>query len=141
MVNDQQVILAAEITNAAPDFGQLAPMFQATMRNLAEHNVAESPEVLLADAGYWHHPQMQAITEQGVEVLAPPDGNMREGKRRGWQDGVYQQMRDKLSTDRGRELYAQRKSQSSRCSGRSNTTGTSTGSCEEAGPLPYLNGG
>ena len=33
---------------------------------------------------------------------------MREGKRRGWEDGVYQQMRDKLSTDRGRELYAQR---------------------------------
>ena len=67
------------------------------------------PEVLLADAGYWHHPQMQAITETGVEVLAPPDGNLREGKRRGWEDGVYQPMRDKLSTDRGRELYAQRK--------------------------------
>jgi hypothetical protein len=108
-VNDQQVILAAEITNAAPDFGQLAPMFDATIRNLAEQSVTESPEVLLADAGYWHHPQMQAITETGVEVLAPPDGNMREGKRRGWEDGVYQQMRDKLSTDRGRQLYAQRK--------------------------------
>jgi len=35
VVNDQQVILAAEITNAAPDFGQLAPMFEATMRELA----------------------------------------------------------------------------------------------------------
>jgi transposase len=108
-VNDQQVILAAEITNAAADFGQLAPMFDATIRNLAEQSVTESPEVLLADAGYWHHPQMQAITETGVEVLAPPDGNMREGKRRGWEAGVYQAMRDKLSSDRGRELYAQRK--------------------------------
>jgi transposase len=109
VVNDQQVILAAEITNAAPDFGQLAPMFSATMRELAEQGVTEAPEVVLADAGYWHHPQMQAIHETGVEVLIPPDGNMREGKRRGWEDGVYQQMRDKLSTDRGRELYAQRK--------------------------------
>lgn len=108
-VNDQQVILAAEITNAAPDFGQLAPMFDATIRNLAEQSVTDTPEVLLADAGYWHHPQMQAITETGVEVLAPPDGNMREGKRRGWEAGVYQAMRDKLSSDRGRELYAQRK--------------------------------
>jgi transposase len=108
-VNDQQVILAAEITNAAPDFGQLAPMFAATIRNLAGQGVTDEPEVLLADAGYWHHPQMQAITETGVEVLAPPDGNMREGKRRGWEAGVYQAMRDKLSTDRGRELYAQRK--------------------------------
>ena len=108
-VNDKQVILAAEITNAAADFGQLAPMFNATMRNLAEQGVTDTPNVVLADAGYWHHPQMQAITETGVEVLAPPDGNLREGKRRGWEDGVYQQMRDKLSTARGRELYAQRK--------------------------------
>ena len=108
-VNDQQVILAAEITNAAPDFGQLAPMFEATMRQLAEQGVTETPEVVLADAGFWHHPQMQTIEQQGIEVLVPPDGNMREGKRRGWEEGVYQQMRDKLSTDRGRKLYAQRK--------------------------------
>ena len=109
VVNDQQVILAAEITNAAPDFGQLAPMFEATMRELSEQGVTEVPQVVLADAGYWHHPQMQAISERGIEVLVPPDGNMREGKRRGWEDGVYQQMRDKLSTDPGRKLYAQRK--------------------------------
>jgi transposase len=108
-VNDQQVILAAEITSAAPDFGQLAPMFEATMRELSEQDMTDTPEVVLADAGYWHHPQMQTITEQGIDVLVPPDGNMREGKRRGWEDGVYQHMRDKLNTDRGRELYAQRK--------------------------------
>jgi hypothetical protein len=108
-VNEQQVILAAEITNAAPDFGQLAPMFEATMRQLSEQGVTETPEVVLADAGFWHHPQMQTIEQQGIEVLVPPDGNMREGKRRGWEHGVYQQMREKLSTDRGRKLYAQRK--------------------------------
>ena len=108
-VNDRQVILAAEVTNAAPDFGQLAPMFQAAMRELEEQGVSERPGIVLADAGYWHRPQMQAIAETGVEVLVPPDGNMREGKRRGWEDGVYQEMRDTLSTDRGRELYALRK--------------------------------
>ena len=95
--------------------------------------------MVLADAGYSDHPQMQAISERGIEVLVPPDGNMREGKRRGWEEGVYQAMRDKLSTDRGRELYA-RKMSSSRCSGRSNTTGASTGSCEEADPPPCLSG-
>ena len=42
-VNDQQVILAAEITNAAADFGQLAPMFDATMRELSEQGVTETP--------------------------------------------------------------------------------------------------
>jgi transposase len=108
-VNDQQVILAAEITNAAPDFGQLAPMFDATIRQLAEQGVSDTPEVVLADAGYWHHPQMQTIEQQGIEVLVPPDGNMREGKRRGWEHERYERMREKLSSDRGRKLYAQRK--------------------------------
>ena len=108
-VNDRQIILAAEITIDAPDFGHLEPMLEATMDELAEQGVTEVPEVVLADAGYWHHPQMQAITERGIEVLVPPDGNMREGKRPGWEHGVYEQMRDKLTTERGRKLYAQRK--------------------------------
>jgi Transposase DDE domain len=84
---------------------------------------------------------MQAITDTGVEVLAPPDGNMREGKRRGWEEGVYQQMRDKLSTDRGRELYAQRKITVEPVFGQINTTARSSDSCEEAAPRPYLSGG
>ena len=108
-VNDRQVILAAEVTIDAPDFGHLEPMLDATLAQLERHGVRERPEVLLADAGYWHTDQMQAIEERGIEVLAPPDGNMREGKRPGWDRGLYQLMRDKLTSDRGRELYAQRK--------------------------------
>jgi transposase len=108
-VNDRQVILSAEVSIAAADFGQLGPMFETTMRELSEQGVTETPEVVLADAGYWHTAQMQTITDRGIEVLVPPDGNMREGKRRGWEDGLYQAMRDKLTSDRGRELYAQRK--------------------------------
>jgi hypothetical protein len=65
--------------------------------------------VLLADAGYWHTAQQQAITDRGIEVLVPPDGNQRAGIRPGWEGGPYQQMRDRLATDHGRELYKQRK--------------------------------
>jgi transposase len=108
-VNDRQVILAAEVSIAAADFGQLRPMFEATLRELAERGVTEMPEVVLADAGYWHTAQMQNIADRGIEVFVPPDGNMREGKRRGWEDGRYQAMRDKLTSDRGRKLYSQRK--------------------------------
>ena len=108
-VNDRQVILAAEVTVDAPDFGHLEPMLDTTLRHLERHGVTERPAVLLADAGYWHNAQMQAIEDRGIEVLAPPDGNMREGKRPGWDHGRYQRMRDKLTSDRGRELYAQRK--------------------------------
>jgi transposase len=108
-VNDRQIILAAEITVDAPDFGHLEPMLNTTLHQLRAHGVTELPETVNADAGYWHTAQMQAITERGIEVLIPPDGNMREGKRRGWERGLYELMRDKLSTDRGRNLYAQRK--------------------------------
>jgi len=108
-VNDQQVVLAAEISNSAPDFGHLGPMLDTTLKGLREQGIHTAPEVVLADAGYWHTAQMQQIAEQGIEVLAPPDGNMREGKRPGWEAGLYQQMREKLTSERGRKLYAQRK--------------------------------
>ena len=108
-VNDQQVILAAEIVLEAADFGQLAPMFNRTLENLQRHGVSDPPGAVIADAGYWNTAQIQAINQQGVEVLVPPDGAMREGKRPGWEDGPYQEMRDKLSTETGRQLYAKRK--------------------------------
>jgi hypothetical protein len=67
------------------------------------------PEVVVADAGYWHTRQIEAIVQRGMEVLIPPESGVREGKRPGWENGFYEQMRAKLTTDRGRKLYAQRK--------------------------------
>src|SRR5205807_54936 len=84
--------------------------WRATERGqLARHGVNEAPEAVIADAGYWHSRQIEAIRERGIEVLVPPDGNMREGKRPGWENGLYELMRRKLSTERGSKLYAQRK--------------------------------
>jgi Transposase DDE domain len=108
-VNDRQIILAAEITVDAPDFGHLEPMLDTTLDHLGRHGVTGAPELVLADAGYWHTRQVQAITDRGLEVLIPPDGTMRDGKRPGWENGLYELMRRQLSTDRGRALYAQRK--------------------------------
>jgi transposase len=108
-VNDKQIILAAEVTVDAADFGHLEPVLDTTLRHLQRHGVTDVPEAVIGDAGDWHTAQMQAITERGIEVLVPPDGNTREGKRPGWENGLYEQMRDKLSTERGRTLYAQRK--------------------------------
>ena len=101
-VNEQQIILAAEITIDAPDFGHLEPMLDTTLQHLAKHGVIEQPEVVLADAGYWHTRQIQSITERGIEVLVPPDGTMRDGIRPGWEHGFFDVMRQKLLTDRGR---------------------------------------
>ncbi|HKO25858.1 MAG TPA: transposase, partial [Solirubrobacteraceae bacterium] len=108
-VNENQIIVAAEITIDAPDFGHLEPMLATTLRHLERHGVTKTPKVLLGDAGYWHTRQIESITERGIEVLIPPDGTMREGKRPGWEHGLYEKMRRQLKTKRGRKLYAQRK--------------------------------
>ena len=71
--------------------------------------MSEQPEVVLADAGYWHTRQIQSIAERGMEVLVPPDGTMRDGIRPGWEHGFFDVMRQKLLTDHGRQLYAKRK--------------------------------
>ena len=74
-------------------------------------------------------------------MLAPPDGAMREGKRPGWEDGLYQQMRDKLATERGRKLYAQRKITIEPVFGQIKYNRHITGSCEEADPPRSPSGG
>ena len=42
-------------------------------------------------------------------MLVPPDGAMRDGKRPGWEEGLYEVMREKLKTERGHRLYKLRK--------------------------------
>ena len=108
-VTEQQIILAAEISLDAPDFGHLEPILDQALAHLSRHGITEQPEAVVGDAGYWHTQQIQAIADRGIEVLVPPDGAAREGKRPGWEDGLYEQMREKLTTERGRLLYALRK--------------------------------
>jgi lincosamide nucleotidyltransferase A/C/D/E len=91
-----------------PDFGHLEPMLHAARGELEAAGVTDAPEVVLADAGYWHHHQMEKITERGIELLIPPDSSRRKGARPGWQGGAYTAMREQLATDRGAELYGKR---------------------------------
>jgi transposase len=107
-VNEQQIVIAAEVTVDSPDFGHLEPMVDAAERELEQIGVTESPEVVVADAGYWHQVQMENIVSRGVKVLVPPDSRKRKGARPGWGGGAYAFMRRVLETDAGRELYRKR---------------------------------
>jgi hypothetical protein len=71
--NEKHLILAAHVMTASPDFGHLEPMLTAARTELAAAGLTEAPEVLVADAGYWHLEQMNEITGQGIPVLIPPD--------------------------------------------------------------------
>jgi transposase len=108
VVNENQIVLAAEVTIDSPDFGHLEPMITATERQLEAIGVSERPEVALADAGYWHQVQMQNIAARGIPVLVPPDASKRAGARPGWNDGMYAFMRRVLGTDLGAQLYRRR---------------------------------
>jgi transposase len=63
-VNEEQILVACEVTVDSPDFGHLEPMVDATERELAAVG-AESPGVVVADAGYWHKRQMENIVSRG----------------------------------------------------------------------------
>jgi transposase len=108
VVNEQQIVLAAEITLDSPDFGHLEPMIDALAHQLTRAGITERPEVVLADAGYWHQEQMQEITRRGMQVLVPPDSRNRKGARAGWTGGMYTWMRQVLAHEPGNGLYRKR---------------------------------
>src|SRR5215204_5705026 len=72
-VTAEQIVIAAEVTVDSPDFGHLQPMVNASERELTAIGIDALPEVVLADAGYWHQAQMQDIVNRGIPVLVPPD--------------------------------------------------------------------
>jgi transposase len=106
-VNEHQILVACEVTVESPDFGHLEPVVDATEREL-ERAGAESPGVVIADAGYWHKRQMENIVGRGIQVLIPPDSGLRTSARPGWDGGLYAFMRRVLATDQGKALYRKR---------------------------------
>ena len=108
VVTAGQIVIAADVTVDSPDFGHLEPMVTAAQAELADVGLTATPAVVLADAGYWHQTQMEAIVDRGMQVLIPPDAGKRKGTRPGWDGGLYAFMRRVLGTDRGGGLYAQR---------------------------------
>jgi transposase len=103
--SERQIVIAAEVTIASSDFGHLEPMVSATQTELKAAGVTDELEVVVADAGYWHQKQMEAVVNHGIQVLIPPDAGKRRGTRPGWDGGAYAHMRRVLATDRGGELY------------------------------------
>ena len=107
-VNEQQIVLAAEICTEPVDFSSLGPMITATIRELERAGIAARPEVAVADAGFWNERHMDQLAADGIPVLIPPDSRTRRGERPGWTGGRYSWMRRLLATEHGSELYRKR---------------------------------
>ncbi len=108
VTNEQQIVIAAELNADSPDFGHLEPMVSAAQSELERVGVTDTPDVVVADAGYWHQEQMEEIINRGTQVLIPPDALKRGGARPGWDGGLYAFMRRVLDTDHGGGLYRKR---------------------------------
>ena len=141
VVTAGQIVIAAEVTVDSPDFGHLEPMVSAAEAELANAGIDTVPEVVLADAGYWHQVQMEVKVRRGMQVLIPPDAGKRKGARPGWDGGLYAFMRRVLAGDRGGELYAKRQGMIEPVSRAPSSTAGWTASNAAAGRPPGPNGG
>jgi hypothetical protein len=109
VVDEGQIVVAAEITDTPGDFSNLNPMITTALMELERAGVAERPRVALADAGYWNEQHFDGvIANKHIQVLIPPDRGGRSQPRPGWTGGRYSWMRTVLDSERGKTLYRKR---------------------------------
>ena len=78
VVDEGQIVLAAEITNASVDWSQLAPMVAATLAELARAGSAGRIQTALADAQYWNEQHMDEVTANTARAGADPARRRRQ---------------------------------------------------------------
>jgi transposase len=109
-----QVIVAAEVTQQSNDKQQLVPMLEQVKKN-----VGAQPQAASADNGYWNGQQVGDARIQGIDLHVAA-GKQKHGEPRKAADGeeatestaetsLLEQMKQKLKTEAGRELYRMRK--------------------------------
>jgi transposase len=115
MVTEQQIVVAAGLTQDANDVQQLAPMLQAADQTLGAADILQRPEQLLADSGYWSIANLTSIPDP-PELLVWPSKTGRTGKPRkdgkpsaSRSQGLRAAMFAKLASDDGKACYAKRK--------------------------------
>jgi transposase len=110
VVDEGQIVLAAEITNSTVDWSQLDPMITATITELERAGVSGRPQTAIADTQYWNEQHMdEVIANKHIQVLIPPDSGTRDTPRPGWTGGRYTWMRYVLASELGERLYRKRK--------------------------------
>jgi hypothetical protein len=102
-VNEQHIVLAAEITNLSTDFSQLLPMVEAIIRELERAGAERPPETVAADAGYWNERHIdEVVADKPIQALIAPDKGSRGTPRKTWTGPRYDFMRTGASVRRWR---------------------------------------
>lgn len=114
IATEDQIIVAAEVSNDGGDVHQLQPMIQAATESLDKAGVADGVGVVVADAGYLSDANL--TIECGPEVLIAtrnrrkiPVEQQRARRGRIPQSATPRERMDrKLATKRGQRLYRKR---------------------------------
>jgi transposase len=107
VTTERQIVVAADVVQNSPDAGLLEPMIAQAREELAATGLPD-PEVVVADAGYWSHEQIERLAEAGIGALVPPDGHASTGPGPSRLGAPSDRMRRKLHTDEGKQLYRKR---------------------------------
>ncbi len=115
VATEDQIIVAAQITQDTGDTAQLAPMIRATVSELHAAGVTDPVKVVLGDAGYCSEAVLAALPETGPDYYLAAR-NMRHGKPRVGSRGplrsdasLVDRMDRKVSRKAGRAHYDKRK--------------------------------
>lgn len=115
VANNEQVVVAAEVTDEHNDLGQLHPMIEATNTSLAQAGIEERPENLLADAGYASEENFAALDENDPDCYVATRNMKKNPKPRTGSRGPLKKnatdvdrMDRKVSTKKGNALYRRR---------------------------------
>jgi hypothetical protein len=115
VVNEHQIIIAADVTDETNDKKQVEPMIEQTQENVAAAGVTEHIKEAVADSGFYSEANVEYLEGQDIdpyiaterlkhhEQIAAPRGRCPEGLT------PKQRMARKLRTKKGRERYARRK--------------------------------
>ncbi len=114
--NEEQIIVAADVTDQANDKRQVQPMVRQAQENLAAAGAEEKIGALDADCGYYSEENVSYLEGETIDpyiaterlkhhekALCDPDGPVPDGLT------CKERMARKLRTKQGRETYAQRK--------------------------------
>ncbi len=119
VTDENQFIVAAEVTQHCNDSQQLELMLEQVSENLKSAGIEQSPDTASTDAGYWREGlDIKKIEKEGPELIISPSKDWKQRKRdrekpppRGRiPKGLTQRelMERKLRTKRGKHIYSKR---------------------------------
>jgi transposase len=118
MVTENQIIIAAEVTQEENDKRQLLPMIAKTQENIQAAGIGNDLQVVLADAGYCSENNFNLAKPEGPELIVATQKDWKERQEQAAKPAprgripshltATERMERKLKTKRGKALYKKR---------------------------------